>query len=118
MPCFSAVKDAFVRNFDEFGEVGAAVCVIHEGRIVVDLWGGMADPINGQSWTADTLIVVFSCSKGAVALCAHLLADRGLLDFNAPVTTYWPEFGGNGKEPTTVGMLLNHQAGVPASASG
>ncbi len=58
--------------------------------------------------------MVFSCSKGAVALCAHLLADRGLLDFNAPVTTYWPEFGGNGKECATVGMLFNHQAGVPA----
>ncbi len=113
-PRFSAVKDAFVRNFDEFGEVGAAVCVIHEGRTVVDLWGGMADPSNERPWTADTLIVVFSCSKGAVALCAHLLADRGLLDFNAPVITYWPEFGGNGKERATVGMLLNHQAGVPA----
>ncbi len=82
--------------------------------MVVDLWGGIADPDTGRPWTMDTLTVVFSCSKGAVALCAHLLFDRGLLDFDAPVTSYWPEFGQQGKERTTVGMLLNHTAGLPA----
>ena len=113
-PKFSAVKEAFVRNFEQHGEVGAAVCVIQGGQTVVDLWGGLADLATGKPWTEDTLIVVFSCSKGAVALCAHLLHDRGLLDFNAPVTAYWPEFGRNGKERVAVGMLLNHTAGVPA----
>jgi CubicO group peptidase (beta-lactamase class C family) len=113
-PRFSAVKEAFVRNFEEHGELGAAVCVIHDGQTVVDLWGGLADPATGRPWCEDTLTVVFSCSKGAVALCAHLLADRGLLDFGAPVSTYWPEFARNGKADTTVGMLLNHTAGIPA----
>ena len=113
-PKFSPVKKAFVRNFEERGEVGAAVCVIHNGQTVVDLWGGLADSTTGSAWNEETLTVVFSCSKGAVALCAHLLVDRGLLDFDAPVTTYWPEFGRNGKDRVTVGMLLNHSAGVPA----
>lgn len=113
-PRFSAVGNAFVRNFEENGEVGAAVCVVHEGQTVVDLWGGLADPAIGKPWEEETLTVVFSCSKGAVAVCAHLLADRGLLDFDAPVTSYWPGFGRSGKERVTVGMLLNHTAGVPA----
>ncbi|MGA7673312.1 MAG: serine hydrolase domain-containing protein [Nitrolancea sp.] len=113
-PRFSAVKEAFVRNFEEHGEVGAAVCVIQNGQTVVDLWGGRADPATGRPWRQDTLSVIFSCSKGAVALCALVLFDRGLLDFEAPVTTYWPEFGQNGKEHVTVGMLLNHTSGLPA----
>lgn len=113
-PQFAEVHEAFVRNFVEHGEVGAAVCLIHEGRTVVDLWGGVADASSGRPWGEETLVVVFSCSKGIVAICAHLLADRGLLDFTAPVTDYWPEFGRKGKASTSVGMLLNHQAGVPA----
>src|SRR5688572_11974639 len=111
---FRRVRDEFVRNFSERGEVGAAVSVIAGGRKVVDLWGGIAKPETNQPWAQDTIVHVWSCTKGATALCAHILAARGLLDLDALVTDYWPEFGTNGKEATTVAMLMSHQAGVPA----
>ena len=107
------VRDEFARNFRERGELGAAVCVIVDGRVAVDLWGGVTRE-GGEPWHADTLVQVWSCTKGATALCAHILVDRGLLALEAPVTRYWPEYGRNGKEPTTVAMLLGHQAGLPA----
>lgn len=110
---FEGVAKAFERNFREWSEVGAAVCVTHEGRTVVDLWGGIADPKSKRPWERDTVTTVFSCTKGAVALCAHILADRGELDFDAPVAKYWPEFAVNGKEESTVRMVLNHTVGVP-----
>lgn len=113
-PAFLAVREEFERNFIERGDVGASACVIVDGETVVDLWGGYADPKTEQPWEADTLTVVMSSTKGATALCAHMLADRGLLDFNAPVAEYWPEFAAHGKDAVTVGMLLNHQAGLPA----
>ena len=111
---FKRVRDQFVRNFTERGEVGAAVSVIAGGRRVVDLWGGIADVATNKSWREDTIVHVWSCTKGATALCAHILANRGLLDLDALVTDYWPEYGQNGKEATTVAMLMSHQAGVPA----
>jgi len=113
-PTFRAVRDEFVRNFSERGELGASVCVIVDGHTVVDLWGGTARLDTGEPWGEDTIAHVWSCTKGATALCAHILAARGLLDLDAPVVQYWPEFGQNGKEGTTVAMLLSHQAGVPA----
>jgi CubicO group peptidase (beta-lactamase class C family) len=113
-PRFSRVRDAFAQNFAERGEVGASVCVIADGKTVVDLWGGTADVATGAAWQEDTLSQIWSSTKGATSLCAHILIDRGLLDLAAPVTTYWPEFGQNGKGATTVAMLLAHQAGVPA----
>ena len=113
-PRFRRVRDQFVRNFSERGEVGAAVSVIAGGRRVVDLWGGIARPDTNQPWQQNTIVHVWSCTKGATALCAHILAARGELDLDALVTDYWPEFGQNGKEATTVAMLLSHQAGVPA----
>jgi CubicO group peptidase (beta-lactamase class C family) len=111
---FKRVRDEFIRNFRERGEVGAAVCVIAGGRRVIDLWGGTARVDTAQRWEQDTIVHVWSCTKGATALCAHILAARGLLDLDAPVVDYWPEYGQNGKEATTVAMLLSHQAGVPA----
>jgi CubicO group peptidase (beta-lactamase class C family) len=113
-PAFVAVRDEFERNFVERGEVGASVCITVDGNAVVDLWGGVADPATGRAWAEDTVGVVWSCTKGAVALCAHMLAARGALDLNAAVTDYWPEFGKNGKETMPVRYLLAHQAGLAA----
>ena len=112
---FAAVAEQFERNFTQRDEVGASVCVMHEGRTVVDLWGGIADRATGAPWERDTLTVVFSCTKGATALCAHVLASRGELDVDAPVAEYWPEFARNGKEDATVRMLLDHSVGLPAA---
>jgi CubicO group peptidase (beta-lactamase class C family) len=111
---FEPVRDEFARNFAERGEVGAAVCVLHDGQPVVDLWGGVADRATGRPWERDTLVVVYSSTKGAVAFCAGILLDRGQLDLDAPVARYWPEFAQNGKAGVTVRMLLTHQAGLAA----
>ncbi|HYK84263.1 MAG TPA: serine hydrolase domain-containing protein [Ktedonobacteraceae bacterium] len=111
---FERVAEEFVRNFQERDEIGASVCVTLEGEPVVDLWGGTAQPETGTPWTKDSLCVVWSATKGATALCAHMLADRGLLDLDAPVVRYWPEFGQAGKETIPVKMLLNHQSGLAA----
>ena len=113
-PRFDAVRQQFERNLAERGEVGASVHVLVDGEPVVDLWGGSADAGGTVPWSEDTLVVVYSCTKGATALSAHLLVDRGRLDLDAPVAEYWPEFASNGKEAVTVGMMLNHSAGVPA----
>ena len=111
---FARVKEEFERNFAERGEVGASVCLSVDGEKKLDLWGGMADPAAGTAWTEDTVSIVFSCTKAAVALCAHILIDRGELELAAPVAKYWPEFAKNGKEGTTVQMMLNHESAVPA----
>lgn len=111
---FKRVRDEFIRNFAERGEVGASVCVMLEGQVVVDLWGGLARTDTNTPWQRDTIAHVWSCTKGATALCAHLLAARGQLDLDAPVVQYWPEFAQNGKQATTVAMLMSHQAGLPA----
>jgi CubicO group peptidase (beta-lactamase class C family) len=111
---FSAVKEEFEKNFADRGEVGAAVCITLDGEPVVDLWGGIADPEGGRAWDEDTIAVVWSSTKGATALCAHMLAARGQLDIDAPVADYWPEFAQGGKHDVTVRMVLNHQAGVAA----
>jgi CubicO group peptidase (beta-lactamase class C family) len=113
-PRFAAVRDEFERNFHERGEVGAAVCVTLGGDTVVDLWCGFADRQLTRPWQADTLTLVWSCTKGAVALCAHVLVSRGQLDLDAPVAHYWPEFAQHGKDKITTRLLLNHQAGLPA----
>jgi CubicO group peptidase (beta-lactamase class C family) len=113
-PRFARVREEFERNFAERGEVGASVCVTLDGEPVVDLWGGQADPAAGRAWDRDTIGHVWSATKGATALCAHMLASRGQLDLNAPVARYWPEFAKNGKESVLVRHLLNHQAGLPA----
>ncbi|MEO7193942.1 MAG: serine hydrolase domain-containing protein [Pseudonocardiaceae bacterium] len=113
-PRFQAVRDAFAANFRDHGDVGAALCVYHRGRRVVDLWGGIADPTHGAPWVEDTLQYVFSTTKGFTATCAHLLAQRGELDLDAPVADYWPEFAAAGKHHIPVRWLLSHRAGLPA----
>ncbi|MFI6356370.1 serine hydrolase domain-containing protein [Streptomyces sp. NPDC050743] len=109
---FAAVREAFEDNFRERGELGAAMAVTVDGTTVVDLWGGWADAAGIRPWERDTLVNVWSTTKGPVALCAHLLADRGLLDLDAPVAAYWPEFAAAGKEKVLVRHLLSHRAGL------
>ena len=111
-PAFAAVRDAFVENFEQRGEVGASVSITLDGRRVVDLWGGRK-AVGGEPWEKDTISVVFSCTKGASALCAHIAADRGQLDLDAPVSRVWPEFAQNGKEGALASMMLDHSVGVP-----
>ncbi len=115
-PKFAHLKEEFERSFAERGEVGASVCLSVNGQTAVDLWGGMANPETNDPWTEDTISIVFSCSKAATALCAHILIDRGLLKLDAPVAEYWPEFARHGKEKTTVRMMLNHESAVPTLA--
>ncbi|MEU2775648.1 serine hydrolase domain-containing protein [Streptomyces sp. NPDC007162] len=109
---FEGVREAFAANFAQRGDVGAAVCVYRDGRPVVDLWGGDADPDTGRPWERDTLQLVYSATKGATATAAHLLAQRGELDLDAPVAAYWPEFAANGKADIPVRWLLSHRAGL------
>ncbi|MFE5586807.1 serine hydrolase domain-containing protein [Kitasatospora sp. NPDC056531] len=111
---YGAVADVFAANFEEFPELGAAVTVYVGGRKVVELWGGTADERTGRAWTRDTLVPVFSCAKGAVAVSALLLAQRGRLDLDAPIARYWPEFARHGKQDITTRMILGHRAGLPA----
>ena len=113
-PAFKAVRNVFEQNFTDRGEVGASVCIRDKtGRVLVDLWGGTR-PDGQTPWTRDTLSIVFSCTKAATAFCAHILIDRGQLNPDALVTDYWPEFGANGKDMTTVRDILGHRSGVPA----
>jgi CubicO group peptidase (beta-lactamase class C family) len=107
---FGPVADAFARNFDDFPELGAAVAVYADGRKVVDLTGGIADEATGRPWTTETVVPVFSCAKALVSLSIHLLVEAGRLNLDAPVATYWPEFG---KEAITSRMVLGHRAGLP-----
>ncbi|MDT0611781.1 serine hydrolase domain-containing protein [Streptomyces lancefieldiae] len=109
---FAAVRTAFEENFRNRGELGAAVTVTVDGTTVVDLWGGWADAARVRPWERDTLVNVWSTSKGPTALCAHVLADRGLLDLDAPVAVYWPEFAAADKEKVLVRHLLSHRAGL------
>lgn len=109
---FTAVRTAFEENFRDRGELGAAVTVTLDGETAVDLWGGWADAARTRPWERETLVNVWSTSKGPVSLCAHILADRGLLDFDAPVAAYWPEFAAAGKESVLVRHLLSHRAGL------
>ena len=110
---FAELAREFERNFTGRGELGASVSLTLHGETLVDLWGGVADAASGRAWERDTMSIVFSCTKGATALCAHLLASRGLLDFDAPVAEVWPEFAKRGKEAATVRMMLDHSVGVP-----
>ncbi|WP_405560380.1 beta-lactamase family protein [Streptomyces canus] len=109
---FTAVRTAFGENFRDRAELGAAVSVVVGGETVVDLWGGWVDAARTLPWERDTLVNVWSTTKGPTALCAHILADRGLLDFDAPVAAYWPEFAAAGKEKVLVRHLLSHRAGL------
>ncbi|MFD0073589.1 serine hydrolase domain-containing protein [Streptomyces sp. NPDC127166] len=107
------VRDAFLRNFEQRGERGAAVAVHRDGVKVVDLWAGSRDADGTDPWTADTAQVVRSATKGVAAAVPLLLHQRGLLDLDAPVASYWPDFKAHGKDRVTVRQLLAHRAGVP-----
>ena len=111
---FSAVEDAFRENFATRDEVGASVAVYAGGKLVVDLWGGYADAARSRPWERDTIVNVYSTTKGMTAICANRLADQGKLDIDAPVAKYWPEFAQAGKGDIPVRYLLNHRAGLPA----
>jgi CubicO group peptidase (beta-lactamase class C family) len=111
---YGAVADAFRDNFASRNEIGAACAVYRGGRKVVDLWGGYRDGASRAPWEADTMVPVFSTSKGVSALALAVLHARGLLDHDERVATYWPEFAAAGKEDVTVRQLLAHQAGLAA----
>ena len=110
---FDRVREAFESNFAERGDVGASFAVTLEGEYVVDLWGGHRDAARSRPWQEHTIINVYSTTKTMTFLCALLLADRELLDLNAPVARYWPEFAANGKQSVLVKHLLSHSAGLP-----
>ena len=112
-PGFEAVRDAFRANFDEFGDVGATFCLYRDGVPIIDLVGGTIEPGGSETYTKDHLQMIFSSTKGATAICAHILSERGELDLDAPVGDYWPEFATNGKEDVPVRWLLCHKSGLP-----
>jgi CubicO group peptidase (beta-lactamase class C family) len=111
---FGGVLDAFLDNFDRRRDVGAACAVVARGRPVVDLWGGVADARDGRAWSRGTAAVIFSCSKGLVAMCAYRLVDSGRLDLDAPIAQTWPEFAERGKAAITVRDAMSHRAGLAA----
>ncbi|HWE66484.1 MAG TPA: serine hydrolase domain-containing protein [Acidimicrobiales bacterium] len=109
---FEGVRTVLSENLDSGADVGASVAVVLHGEPVVDLWGGLADPERGTPWERDTLVNVWSTTKTMTFLCALMLADRGQLDFHAPVATYWPAFAQAGKEHVEVRHLMGHTAGL------
>jgi CubicO group peptidase (beta-lactamase class C family) len=112
-PRFERVREAFASNFEQGLDVGASVAVTLRGEPVVDLWAGSANDDRSNAWEKDTIVNVYSTTKTMTALCALILADRGELDFYAPVAKYWPEFAQNGKETIEVRHLMSHTAGLP-----
>lgn len=111
---YEAVADAFAKAFEGRPAMGAALHIVRDGETVVDLWGGLADARTGRAWGQYTPSVVFSCTKGLVSILAARLVQEGRLDYNAPVSRYWPEFAAAGKGGVTVGQALAHQAGLSA----
>lgn len=111
---FAPLAEQFAQSFTTGQEIGASLCVYHRGEMVVDLWGGLADRASGAPWTADSLIVVFSVTKGLAAMALNLAAERGLFAWDRPVADYWPAFAQGGKHSVTVHQLFNHRAGLAA----
>jgi CubicO group peptidase (beta-lactamase class C family) len=109
---FEQVRTAFEENLNSGADVGASFCATKDGKTIVDLWGGYADPGKTKPWVKDTIVNVYSTTKTMTALTALLIADRGLLDFDAPVSKYWPEFAANGKANIKVSHLMSHSAGL------
>jgi CubicO group peptidase (beta-lactamase class C family) len=112
-PGFEPVRDEFMRNFAGRDELGAACAAYRRGEKVVDLWGGVRDARSGEPWQEDTVVLLYSTSKGLAAMTLALAHSRGLLDYDERVATYWPEFAQQGKEGVTVRQLLAHEAGLP-----
>lgn len=114
---FLPLRDAFVRNLEDGLEIGASLSATWCGRTVVDLWAGFADEARTRPWTRDTIACVFSTTKIMAILCTLMLVDRGLIELDAPVSRYWPEFAQGGKGDVTIRDALTHQAGVPGFAT-
>lgn len=113
-PRYRAVVEAFVANFETGHDVGAACAVGADRELVVDLWGGIADTRAGRPWTRRTAALMFSCTKGVLAICTYLLVERGRLELDAPIAAYWPAFAAKGKGAITLRQALSHRAGLPA----
>ena len=111
-PGFEAVRDAFAENFSRRRELGGACCAYHHGEKVVDLWGGSRNERTGEPWEEDTMVLVYSATKGLAAMAMAVAHSRGWLDYDERVSTYWPGFAQHGKERVTVRQLLAHQAGL------
>ena len=111
-PGFEAVRDTFVENFETRNELGAACCIYYKGEKVVDLWGGIRNESTGEPWEEDTMVLVWSTTKGLSALAMALAHSQGFFDYNEPVAKYWPEFAQQGKEKITIRQLFAHQAGL------
>ena len=111
-PGFEPVREAFARNFAKRGELGGACCIYHRGARVVDLWGGIRNKATREPWNEDTMVLVYSATKGLSAMTLAIAHSRGWLDYEERVATYWPEFAQHGKEKITVRQLLAHQAGL------
>jgi CubicO group peptidase (beta-lactamase class C family) len=109
---FEAVRDAFAENLAQRHELGGACCAYYHGEKVVDLWGGLRNERTGEPWEHDTMVIVYSATKGLAAMTLAVAHSRGWLDYDERVSTYWPEFAQNGKEKVTVRQLLGHQAGL------
>src|SRR3954469_25896568 len=109
-PGYELVRDVFLREKGSLGIGGGGYCAYVDGRPVVDLWAGESQP--GVPWERGTTTIIMSATKGFAAMCVQLLADRGQIDLEAPVATYWPEFAQNGKERVLVRHVLLHTAGV------
>ena len=110
---FEAVAEAFIENFRVEDELGSAVAVTLDGKPVVDLWGGFANQDRSRLWERDTLVCMMSVAKGITAICFNMLLDRGLVELDAPVARYWPEFARNGKAGILVRHILDHTAAIP-----
>jgi CubicO group peptidase (beta-lactamase class C family) len=113
-PGLENVQAEFEANFDTRGEVGASVCAVVNGEIVVDLWGGLSDPDSGRGWERDTLVNFYSAGKPLVACLVLRLVDAGVVGLDDPVASFWPAFAEGGKDKATVRHTLSHRAGVPA----
>ena len=111
-PGFERVREAFVENFTHRHELGGACCAYYRGEKVVDLWGGIRNKDTGERWRKDTMVIMYSATKGLAAMTLAIAHSRGWLDYEKPVAAYWPEFAQNGKAAITVRQLLAHQAGL------
>lgn len=113
-PGFESVAEVFADNFRQCGDVGAAFSLVHRGELLVDIWAGSRDKTAQQPWLADTRSTIFSAGKALVAVCVLQLVERGQLQLDAPIATYWPEFGSAGKAEITLRQVLCHRSGVNA----
>lgn len=111
-PGFEVVRERFAENFVRRRELGGACCAFFRGEKVVDLWGGIRNKKTGEPWEQDTMVIVYSATKGLAAMTLAIAHSRGWLDYEERVCAYWPEFAQQGKERITVRQLLAHQAGL------